>query len=236
MTSSIYPVNKNRHASLAIQDSSVYEHLQNQHLIPIVFHEFIRLAAEYPLAFVKNAETGRLQAVALLGLNPGENLFFSQKAWRAAMLPASASHYPFMLMPDMFNPEQLVLGINENNSLSGKEGNLLFTVDGQESAWLQSKKQQLAEYYEQTQATQAILEWLVSKKLIKQQVLTFTLNNQSQSINGIYTIDADVLQAMDDSDFLELRKRGLLPSIYAQLASMQQLQKLIQRKVERATG
>ncbi len=232
MTSSIFPVNSNRHAGLAIQDSRDYRHLQNQHLLPVVFHEFVRLSADYPLAFVKNAETGRLQAVALLGLNSGENLFCSDNSWRSNILPSSVNHYPFMLMPDMFNPEQLVLAINENNSLSGTEGNFLFTPDGQETEWLQSKKQQLAEYYEQQQSTQMIIDFLVSKKLFKQQTLTLKLNGESQSINGVYIIDAEVLHTMDDQDFLELRKRGLLAAIYAQLSSLQQLQTLIQFKAE----
>lgn len=231
MNASICPLDKHRHANIAIVESSNYLHLQGQHLVPVVFHEFVRLAAEYPLAFVKNSDTGQLQAIALLGLMPGENLFFSHEGWQSRILPGIVKHYPFVLIPDKFNPEQWVLGIHENNKLSAENGHLLFTAEGEETPWLDSRKKQLAEYHEQNEATKIIIDFLSRKKLFRPQTLTVKINDQTQSINGIYSIDAEALQSMDDSDFLELRSKGFLPPIYAQMASLQQLQKLVQMKL-----
>lgn len=228
MNASIYPLDRHRHANIVIAESSNYLHLQGQHLVPVVFHEFVRLAAEYPLAFVKNSDTGQLQAVALLGLTPGENLFFSHESWQSRILPGVAKHYPFVLIPDKFNSEQWVLGIHENHKLSAENGHSLFTAEGEETPWLASRKRQLAEYHELNEATKIIIDFLSRKKLFSPQTLTVKINDQTQSINGIYSIDAEALQTMDDNEFLELRSKGFLPPIYAQMASLQQLQKLVQ--------
>lgn len=231
MTSSIYPVNKNRHATFSVRNTANYSHVSTQHLVPVVLHEFIALAAEYPLAFVKNADTGRFQAVAVLGLAPGENLFFSESGWRAHLVPGSVANYPFILMPDMFNPEQLVVAINEASELIG-EGAPLFDAQGEESDYLQKRKQSLLNYYEQDAITYSIIEYFVQKNLFKLQSINLQINGQAFVIGGIYMFDEQLLQQLSDSEFLELRQRGLLPIVYAQLASLQQLQRLVRLKAD----
>lgn len=235
MSASIHPLNKNRHASTRLRDASPFEHVQAQHMVPIVLHEFVRLAAEYPLGFVKNSETGQFQPVAILGLSPGENLFFSASGWRSDQVPGFITHYPLMLTPDIFNPDQLVVAINESSELVG-EGNLLFTELGDETPYLQQRKKSLVDYYEKDVSTKSIVEFLAKKKLLKQQSINVQLNGQNFVINGVYIIDEQLLQQLDHESFLELRDRGLLPAIYSQLASIHQLQKLIRLKADTHTG
>lgn len=229
MTSSVHPLNKSRHSSIQLRDASPYAHVNNQHMVPVVLHEFVRLAADYPLVFVKNSETGQFQTVAILGLTPGENLFFSEAGWRSDLIPGSITHYPLLLAPDIFNPDQLVVAINENSALIGA-GNLLFDEQGEETLYLQQRKQSLVDYYEKDVFTKSMVDFLNQKQLLKQQSITVKLNDQSLVINGIYIIDEQRLQQLDDSSFLELKNRGVLPSIYAQLASLHQLQKLVKLK------
>src|SRR5690606_32686542 len=58
------------------------------------------LQKEYPILFRQNSETKRYQAVALLGLNQGENLFLNPdlgSGWAANYIPAAIAKGPFLI-------------------------------------------------------------------------------------------------------------------------------------------
>ena len=71
----VQPLHNEKHANTKIQNGIHVEFMKSQHLVPVVAHEFARIANEFPMAFVKNNESGQFQAVAIFGLEPGENLF-----------------------------------------------------------------------------------------------------------------------------------------------------------------
>ena len=52
----IVPLNHQQHATLKIQDKKDFTRFKEQHLIPVVVQDFIPLAAEFPIVFVKNTE------------------------------------------------------------------------------------------------------------------------------------------------------------------------------------
>jgi hypothetical protein len=50
--------------------------------------------------------------------------------------------------------------------------------------------------------------------------LTVSIDNQPQTIGGLYRIDEEKLNSIDDESFLKLRKSGALSLAYMQLFSM----------------
>ena len=46
-------------------------------------------------------------------------------------------------------------------------------------------------------------------------------------MEGVYSIDEDVLGKLSDVEYLELRRRGLIPLIYSHLASLHQFERLL---------
>lgn len=82
------------------------------------------------------------------------------------------------------------------------------------------------------QQTQAVCQYLADKNLLVSQQLTIKLERSEQkiNINGVYLIDDKVLNELSDEDFLELRKKGLLPIVYAHRASLNQLSRLIAKQ------
>ena len=46
------------------------------------------------------------------------------------------------------------------------------------------------------------------------------------NIGGIYTVDEQKLNALSDEDYLDLRRQGIIPLIYAHLSSLQQLRRI----------
>lgn len=227
-TPKIVPLNKEQHAATKINNNNAFSHISNEHLLPVVVHEFVVAGAEFPIVFVKNNDT--FQPVAMLGLAPQQNLFMQNSEWQAMYVPRAARNYPLILVKEKQDGDRLMVGVDENSErVSQVEGNALFNEDGSESEFLTYRKQQMAEYVDMGVTTHNFVERLKSLELIKEQVLTLTIKGEERRINGIYLIDEPKLNELSDEVFLELRKNGFLTAIYAQLMSLQHTQKLVKK-------
>ena len=59
--------------------------------------EFRALQAYYPIVFQKDAQ-GRFHPLALLGLQPGQNLFLRGDRWDAHYVPMAVERQPFAIL------------------------------------------------------------------------------------------------------------------------------------------
>jgi hypothetical protein len=233
MTDVIKPLHNVEHKDFKIKNGFNADLVKDQHLVPVVAHEFARVANEYPIVFVKNNETGEFQPVAMLGLEPGENLIVKDGKWQGAYLPHALTRSPLVLSKNPENEEQLFVGINESSDLVNKEeGNALFDEKGEETDYLKRRKEGLVSYVEFSQITAAFTKFLVDKELLIPQTLTLEIKGEKRDINGIYLIDEKKMNELSDEDFLDIRKRGFLPPIYSFLTSMPQVNRLARLKAE----
>ncbi|WP_394226450.1 SapC family protein [Pseudoalteromonas spongiae] len=233
MTDVVKPLHNVEHKDVKIKNGFNTDLVKDQHLVPVVAHEFARVANEYPIVFVKNNESGEFQPVAMLGLEPGENLFIKDGKWQGAYLPHALTRYPLVLSKNPENEDQLFVGINESSDLVNKEeGNALFDEKGEETDYLKRRKEGLIAFVEFSQVTAAFTKFLADKELLIPQTLTLEIKGEKRDINGIYLIDEKKLNEMADDEFLELRKRGYLPPIYSFLTSMPQVNRLARLKAE----
>lgn len=233
MTSTIQAINYANHSQIKIKSSANYQHAKGQQVVPVIIHEFARACGEMPVVFVKNGQTGEFQSVALLGLTANENLFYSEDKWLSSYLPALISHHPFALVPSQNDENQLQVVIKEDSHLvSNEEGDALFDDEGNETQYMEKRKNALGQYYEHSQTTKAFIDLLVEKSLLSAQNLTMKLNGEDIAINGVYLVDEKALKALSDEDFLVLRQRGYLAPIYNHLSSLHQLNSLAKLKSE----
>jgi len=231
MTSSVRPLSFENHNLTKIKHSNDYHHAKDQQVVPLIVHEFARASAEMPIVFVKNADTGEFQAVALLGLSPNENLFYSSEKWLSDYLPALISHHPFALMPTQNDENQLQMVIKEDsNFVSTTEGEALFDEAGNETKYLESRKNSLGQYFDNSHVTQAFTKQLSDNSLLSQQNLSLELNGEKIALNGVYLVDEKALNTLPDEDFIALRKKGYLAPIYNHLGSLHQLSRLAKLK------
>ena len=194
-------------------------------------HEFSRAGAEFPICFVKNAETGTFQAVALFGVKPGENLYTETERWEGTYAPASVTHFPLALVPDGKEQDKFMVVIaTENDLVNEDEGSALFDEEGKETEYLARRKDALGKYFEHSHMTKMFTETLVAKDLLVQQNLEVTVKGSKIQINGIFLVDEKKLNELSDEDYLDLRKRGLIGPIYAHLNSMHQIHRLVAKK------
>ena len=142
--SNIQPLHNVTHANTKIKNGINIEFMKNQHLVPIVAHEFSRVANEYPIVFVKNSETGEFQPVAMLGLEPGENLFINEDRWTGLYVPHALVRYPLALVASPEDQQRLIVAVVQSSNLvSEDEGRALFDEKGEETDYLKRRKESL---------------------------------------------------------------------------------------------
>jgi len=230
MSTPVRPLNFVDHGKVKIKSTRHFPHVANQQIVPLIVHEFASAAAEMPVVFVKNAETGEFTPVAILGFETGENLFYGE-TWQGSYVPAIVMHHPFALMPTKEDTENLQLVILETDEvLNGTDGEALFTESGEESIYLETRKNALGKYFENTHVTKSFVNFLTEHDLLVEQALNLELNGQKRQLSGVYLINEGKLNALSDDDFLTAKKRGFLSPIYAHLFSVQQLHNLARLK------
>lgn len=228
MTANIVALDKNIHKNLRIKQDNTFKHASKQHLSILQAHEFTAAALHYPVVFVKDSETGQFMSVAMLGLQPNENLFCTDNGWSAPYIPASIRGYPFLIAP-----ESMQLCIDSNcELLSDTDGNKLFE-NNNETDYLKSVKEQLSLFISQTPETRAFINFLTEKNLLANLTLTIkdpTRESGDYQLNGIYAVDTTKLHELSGDDFLLLRNKNYLPPIYAHLLSLNSISSLIEKK------
>jgi hypothetical protein len=230
MTNKITLLEPSKHGELKIAASD-FQHVAEQHIVPVSLHEIARAATEYPVVFVKNGDSDEFQAVAMMGLKPGTNLSVKDGKWQGLYVPDVVRDYPLGLVLNPEVKDKVWIGIRENAaSVSKTEGNALF--DGEkESEFLAARKASLITHFEQDQASRGILGFLSQKGLLKSQTLTVDVAGEKRNINGLFIIDEEKLNQLNEEDYLELRKRGLLAPIYAHFISLNQVNRLARSEV-----
>tara|TARA_B110000116_G_scaffold272452_1_gene297751 strand:+ start:6158 stop:6889 length:732 start_codon:yes stop_codon:yes gene_type:complete len=232
MSAKIVPLNNKVHKDIKVKNTLSFDHAKSQHLSLVVVHEFSKVAIDCPVVFVKDPESGQFRSVAMLGLEPNENLFYSRSKWKGTYIPANLRAYPFALAGDE-NSDQLALCIDESSKLiNKKDGEALFNDDGSETEFLNNRKNFLSQLIEQNRTTKQFIKFLTDNELLAPQSLSLNLEDGSgHDLNGLYVINEKKLNELSDEVYLDIRKRGYMAPIYSQLASMNQLQNLGQLKV-----
>jgi hypothetical protein len=233
MSTTFKPVNYTEHGHLKIQEIRNFPHVANEQIIPLVVHEFSAIASQMPIVFVKNKDTGEFQPVAILGFQQGENVFQRDDGWQSVYVPAVITHHPFALMPvqDQENQYQLMM-IEPNNVTNETRGEALFDENGVETPYLVKRKEALGRYYENTLITQEFCRTLQQFELFTPQSLTLNYNGQQMKIDGLFLVDEQKLNQLPDDNFIALRKRGYIASIYAHLGSVHQLYNVARLKAK----
>jgi hypothetical protein len=223
------PLNKSQHQALKVKVDPSYAHSANSHVTPISVFELPQVQAEYPIVFIKDAETGRFHLVALLGLKPQENLFHKKEGWNALYIPQHLTNFPFVLSSSVEQPNNFVVGIDlDSQMVSESDGEALFTDTGEQTKYLVQVTENLARANSQLNATQLFINTMVDKSLLSSQSLTIKpINGKEFTVTGLYSIDEEAFKDLNDSDYQELKDKGFLAAIYSCLFSTQRIAKLI---------
>lgn len=234
MSTSLIPLHDVNHRALKVKNNATFAQANKQHLIPIAVSEVVDAATEFPVVFVKNADTGEFTLVVLMGLAAQSNLYCG-KDYTANYAPLSLRLYPFALHLKEGTQQMEVCVRNDERLLSENTGNALFTEEGEQTEYLKQQTALLLQYDEQLQMTKAFTQLLLENDLLKAQSVKINIADaQAIQFDGIYTVDEEKLRAMPDDFWLSLRQSGALQVIHAHLASLKQLNRLARMTAKQA--
>lgn len=229
---------EHKNLKVNVEYSAAYGH--NMGCVMVLPTEFADIQREYPIFFQRDSQTNKLQAVALLGLSPDENLFLENGVWNGRYVPAVVAKGPF------------IVGV-ENEAFQGGEQSAVVMVDlddprvneqvgvpvflefGGESRYLQQINSILDGIYRGLQVSDAMYQTFDAMGLIEPCNLELTLNDgEIHRIQGCYTLNRDALYALDTENVVRLHNSGFLEGAFLILASLNNVRRLIDIKNSRA--
>lgn len=220
------PLDAKAHAKLALKKNFGLDYTAKVNAVPVNLIEMPQICHFYPIAF---SPDDNATPVAIMGLRDNENLFVDKKGqWLDhAYIPAYIRRYPF-IFSEMPGSDQLSLCIDMNDSLLEEGGEQrFFEEDGKPSALSQNALEFCKSYHAAARATLEFSKMLSTSGLLVERQAEINIGGGKKiSFSGFRIIDEKKLAEMDDKSFLEWRKKGWLPFIYAHLFSGAQWQRL----------
>ena len=200
--------------------------------------EFIELQKEYPILFRQHPETKKYHAIALLGLNQGENLFLnpaSKSGWAANYIPAIVAKGPFLI--DLQSQES---GVNkvpvihidlDHPKVNHDNGYPLFLEHGGNGPYLEHIASILKIIHQGISIQDVMFNAFSELDLIESVNIDIDLHNgEKHRLVDNFTINQEKLIALGGEHLEKLNKLGFLPLAYAVIASMTNIRRLTEIK------
>ncbi|MBX9664178.1 SapC family protein [Novosphingobium sp.] len=195
--------------------------------------EFREVQAHYPIVFRRDAETGKLAALALFGFEAGENLFLNGSTWEARYRPMAHAVQPFLIgrPAEEGAAPQVHIDMANPRVATGGEGMRVFDDTGTPTPYLESIASMLGDLDYAWQEGAAFFTAVEAYGLVEPFTLEVTLDDGSiQSLVGYLTIHEERLSSLDGEALAALMAEGHLARIYMVLASLAQFGNLVSRK------
>lgn len=222
----IHPVSLERHGRRAWTKSKDFAWARHDQVIPVSLQEATQLMMTLPLAFLSHE--GNFQFLALLGLQPSENVWVhTDGSWLAPRMPNVLQHYPFRLLRDAEG--RGILGVDEAGLLApgATGGTPLYDADNKPAAELANILESLVKADLERQHSRKIVEVLNHHGLLEPWDLRVQIGADTRKIDGLHRINEQKLNETSADVLLELRNTHALLLAYMQLLSMQQVQGLL---------
>lgn len=222
------PLTPQRHAKLRLSPDRNYAIAAEVNSVPINAIEYRHALKHYPIVFSAGATS---MSIALMGLSEGENLFVdAEGAWAPEhYVPAYVRRHPFIFMagPDR---QQYVLCVDEAASCVGKKGEAFFKK-GEPTDVTQRALSFCSSYQTQSEVTREFVAALdANALLVPNRAEINTAGGETLRLGGFRVIDEKRFNDLPNDTFLDWRRRGWLPHIYAHLLSMSNWSSLIARR------
>ena len=226
------------HRALRMSPLTDFSVASGMHASYLAVAEFMSAAREMVVVFVRNTDdpaASPVSPVVMMGLQDGENLFVDGKEWGARYKPAFLRRYPYWTARLAGADTSTVLIDLAWSGFSGTVGEPLFDTTGEPTEALKSALAFVEEFEREGARTQVFCTRLVELDLLREMQASVKLANGAElSLSGFLAVDQDKLLALPDAAVVELHRSGMLGLIHQQIASMANLQALVDRKDKRA--
>jgi len=226
-------LDRRKHRSRRVRPGSSFAFARRANSLVLAGVEFNEACKEYAVVFTRPA-AGRVVPVVMLGLRSRENLFVGDDGrWDARYIPAFVRRYPFVLAELPGQP--LAVCIDEAYAgLGESEGEPLFDAEGGDTPFLRNALEFLAQYQREHLRTEAFCQRLDQAGLLREMDARADLvDGRSFTINGLLVVDEKKLLALPEAAALALFRSGELHLISLHLASLSNMQRLVERLAQR---
>lgn len=237
-------LNNITHKDLRVQTHYSADFGDNISSVLVFPTEFDALHKEYPVLFRRHAEHG-LQAVALLGLVSGENLFLNEHypqppmagSWMGRYVPGLLAKGPFMIgYQQQHGSNEAVIHVDIDHpritqATDNTGSKAVFLEKGGESDYLQQVAATLNRLHLGQDEASAFYAELDKLSLLTPINLAITLNNGDKlEIQGHETICKETFANLPADTLAALHQKGWLAHVYAIQSSLHNLSWLIDMK------
>ncbi|WP_395341105.1 SapC family protein [Ningiella sp. W23] len=206
--------------------------------------EFIHIQKEYPILFQKTEDQSKFQAIAMLGLVEDENLFLeNDHGWRANYIPAMIAKGPFLIG---FQDQSATGGSDrapvihidmDNPRVNDSEGMPVFSETGGITSYVSHINDILMGILDGVGAADAMFAAFEQYELLEEFTIEFSLNNgEKYKVAGNYTISEEKLQQLSPDALKALQEKGYLMGAYLVMASLTNIQRLVNLKNARVNS
>lgn len=226
----VVALDREQHKSLKIKPADHLKFADDATALPIVNGEFVEVARQYPIAFLR-VDGGSILPVALVGLPGGKNLFLTEDGkWDAPYIPAFVRRYPFVFAET--GPDQLTLCIDRDyEGFDENDGAPLFAEDGEPAAMVTDVLALLSEFQRQHLLTQQFVQRLDEAGVLMEASANATLNDgRNLTLQGLLVVDEQKFRALPEATLTEWLRSGDIGLIYAHLLSLGNLLALLRRQ------
>lgn len=198
--------------------------------------EFRNVQACYPILFQQHSE-GDFYPLALFGFQEKENLFLDKSGWQAPYIPAMVRREPFLIgFQDSESQGETqrtrVLSIDmDHPRVNTEHGEPLFQPLGGRTPYLEGVANLLETIYAGIEHNKSFVGALQELDLLESVTLEIELKDGSRNqLIGFHCLNEDKVQALSAEVLGDLNERGYLMPLFMVLASMGNIQRLVELK------
>ena len=220
----------------------VPEFVQRGNAIPISYTEFQLVVREYPIVFTTGDGGKTFAAVAVLGIQAGENLFYVEGQWaRNVYVPAYARRYPFCMAKvnvDKVERKERLICV-EKSFLDDGQGEALFDAQGNAIPKWTATERLLSEYEADLERSREMCALLGDYGLLEAFTMQATLGKDkagAMHLTGMHRMSEKSLESLNAAQLKNLTRKGILARIYMHLMSLENFARLLERKAARRSA
>lgn len=231
------------HKDLRVRTGHAAEFGDDVNLVLVFPTEFVFLQREYPILFRKDSKD-EYQAVALLGLDKGQNLFLDANGWNGRYVPAILQRGPFVIglhaqgadgsTPGTNDREPMVHVDLDHPRISTTEGEPIFLKHGGHSPYLERAGRVLKLIWRGAELVRPMFAAFEAAALIEPMDVEVNLDGRTKyTLPGFFTINQERLDALDGAALERLNRQGFLQLAMLVAASLGNMHWLIELKNRR---
>lgn len=224
-------VNNVDHHDLTVRVAHGAEHGDAVNQVLLFPNEFEAAQRDYPILFRRD-DRGSLYAVALLGLDPDDNLFLGEDGdWQAGYVPAVRQRGPFARDRES---RGVTLDLDDPRVSRGGDGNPLYLPHGGTAPYLAHVEAVLDVIHEGQQINAPLFAAWQAADLLRSTNIELDLGDgQSCTITDILVVADDALDALTADQLATLHTSGALRAAFMASASLDNIPRLIDRRQQR---